>query len=119
MTPGRITLTGIRAHGRHGVLDSERRLGQPFSADVVLEVDMPEHDDLSETVDYTSVARVVRDDIAGEPVNLVETLACRIGDDVLAVDARIRAVEVSVHKPQAPVGVLIDDVVVTCRKEAA
>jgi hypothetical protein len=39
MTYGQITLTGIRAHANHGVLASERELGQPFSVDVSLDVD--------------------------------------------------------------------------------
>ena len=118
MTDGQITLTGIRAHANHGVLASERELGQPFSADVPLDVDMDtDSDDITKAVNAT-VAQEVLNVLAGEPVNLIETLAGRIADTVLAISPRVRHVQVTVHKPHAPVGVALDDVAVTCRKDA-
>ncbi|MDO4412766.1 dihydroneopterin aldolase [Cutibacterium sp.] len=119
MTDGQITLTGIRAHANHGVLASERELGQPFIVDATLDVDMDtDSDDLTEAVNYATVAQQVLNVVAGEPVNLIETLAGRIADTVLAISPRVRCVEITVHKPHAPVGVTLDDVAVTCRKEA-
>ena len=119
MTDGQITLTGIRAHANHGVLASERELGQPFSADVTLDVDMDtDSDDITKAVNYATVAQQVLNVLAGEPVNLIETLAGRIADTVLAIGPRVRHVQVTVHKPHAPVGVALDDVAVTCRKDA-
>jgi dihydroneopterin aldolase len=115
----RIELRGLRAHGHHGVLESERRDGQPFVVDVVLETDTTAAaaaDDLAETVDYAVVGQRVVAIVAGEPVDLIETLAARIADACLD-DARVVAVEVAVHKPDAPVGVPFDDVVVTIRRE--
>ncbi|MSS44961.1 dihydroneopterin aldolase [Cutibacterium sp. WCA-380-WT-3A] len=119
MTDGQITLTGIRAHANHGVLASERELGQTFSVDVSLDVDMDTVcDDLTHAVNYALVAQRVLDVLMGEPVNLIETLAGRIADAVLAISPRISSVQVTVHKPHAPVGVALDDVAVTCRKDA-
>lgn len=114
---GHVRLTGIRAIGRHGVHPGERELGQPFSVDVDLEVLMDTRaDELAGTVDYGKVAQAVAAEIAGEPVNLVETLAGRIADCCLACDERVRSVTVSVHKPHAPVGVVLDDVAVVLRR---
>ena len=116
----RITLTGIRGWARHGVLDHERQLGQRFTVDVVLEVDLAAagvSDDLADTVDYGAVATTVHDRLTGEPHQLVEAVAADVADAVLAHDRRISAVEVTVHKPHAPVTVDLDDVAVTMRRE--
>jgi dihydroneopterin aldolase len=110
-----ITIKGIRATGYHGVFEHERRDGQEFVVDLVLAVDTrkaAKRDDLHRTVDYGTVAQVVVDVIGGEPVNLIETLAQRIADEVLRHD-RVSFVQVTVHKPSAPVPVPFDDIAVT------
>ena len=58
----RIALSGLRAVGYHGVFDFERREGQEFVVDVVLDVDTRVaalSDDLSDTVNYADVADAV------------------------------------------------------------
>lgn len=69
-------------------------------------------DDLALTVHYGIVAEEVVDVVRGEPVDLVETLAQRIADRVLKHDL-VEEVEVTVHKPDAPITVPFDDVTVT------
>lgn len=120
-TTDRIRLSGLSARGYHGVLPHERTEGQIFSVDV--SVDLGERgtavaavtDSLTDAADYSAIARAVVAIIEGEPVNLIETLAGRIGDAVLAFP-RVAAVEVTVHKPQAPLDVAFDDVSVTIRR---
>jgi dihydroneopterin aldolase len=115
----RITLRGLRVHGRHGVLPAEREHGQEFRVDVELEVDTraaATRDDLTETVDYAALADQLAEVVAGEPVNLIETLAARLADVCLA-DERVRAVTVEVHKPHAPVSLRFDDITVRIRRE--
>ena len=111
----RLALRGLRLRGRHGVLPAERELGQMFVVDVVLHLDTAgaaASDDLAVTVDYGALAQALAAVVEGEPVALVETLAQRLADRVLA-EPLVEAVEVSVHKPQAPIPVPFDDVVVT------
>jgi len=113
-----IRLLGVRATGHHGVLDDERRQGQEFAVDVVLHLDCrgaAAGDRLSETVDYGALAVQVAGIVRGEPVALLETLASRIGAACLA-DPRVVAVDVSVHKPSAPIPERFDDVVVALRR---
>ena len=103
----RITLRGLRVRGHHGVLAEERAQGQDFVLDVSLVLDTRSAaatDDLDRTVDYSRLARVLADVVAGEPVALLETLAQRLADACLS-DARVAAVDVTVHKPQAPMPV--------------
>jgi 7,8-dihydroneopterin aldolase/epimerase/oxygenase len=116
----RIELLGLRARGFHGVLEHERRDGQVFVVDVGLDVDTTAaaaSDDLADTVDYGALAEHVAAVVTGEPVDLIETLAQRIAD-VCLQDARVRAVDVAVHKPSAPVTVPVEDVVVRIRRTA-
>lgn len=116
-----VEVRGIRARGRHGVLGPERELGQVFVVDVVLHLDTrpaAASDDLADAVDYGVVARRVHDVVAGEPVDLVETLAQRVADTCLT-DQRVRRVDVAVHKPHAPVTVPFEDVVVRISREAS
>jgi len=113
-----IRLTGLAAHGHHGVYQSERDMGQQFKVDLALQVDVAaaaQGDDYSLTVDYTQLARQVVELIAGPPCYLIETLALKIANQVLS-NSRVKSVEVTVHKPQAPLGVNFDDVAVTWRR---
>jgi dihydroneopterin aldolase len=111
----RISLTGITAFGHHGVYDSERRHGQQFVVDVSCTLDLSAAattDDLGQTIDYGALARAVVADVERDPLNLIEALADRIAVTCLRYDA-VQCVEVTVHKPQAPMPVDVSDVAVT------
>ena len=120
-TPDRIAIRGLTAYAHHGVYAFERRQGQTFRVDAVLEVDIrpaAETDDLEKTVNYAELAKELYDTLSGEPVDLLETLAQRLADVCLAHEL-VDAVEITVHKPEADLGVPFDDVVVTIRRERA
>lgn len=114
----RILLQGVAARGFHGVLDFEKHEGQTFVVDVTLELDLSEagrSDDLSTTVSYAEVADDVVRRITGPGLDLIERLAEVIAADALRHD-RVDAVEVVVHKPEAPVGQPFTDVQVQVRR---
>ena len=114
----RVTLTGLRVRGRHGVLAHERRDGQDFLVDVALTLDLRPagaSDRLADTVDYGGLADRLAQVVAGEPLDLIESLAERLAQVCLA-DRRVDAVEVTVHKPGAPIAVAFSDVSVTVRR---
>src|SRR5262252_932563 len=115
----RIELRGLRVFARHDVLDSERVSGQEFVIDTVLWLDTGPaagSDDLSKTVDYGALAnRLVR--LAEEPpVRLIETLAGRLAAGCLS-EPLVAEVEITVHKPHAPIAHPFDDVAVIIRRE--
>lgn len=111
-----IRVRGIRALGRHGVLPEERERGQLFIADVAVAVAPASDDDLATTVDYAEIAQRAREILAGDPHDLIETVAQRIAEACLSLP-RVTAVEVEVHKPHAPVGVAVEDVSVHVLRE--
>lgn len=103
----------MTATGYHGVFPEERREGQPFVVDVVLELDLDtESDRLDDTVSYADVADEIEAVITGEPFNLIETVAGRIADRCLA-HGKVVGVTVTVHKPRAPLTQTFADVSVT------
>ena len=115
----RIRLTGVRAIGYHGVLPEERRDGQEFVADVVLHLDTREAaatDRLDRTVDYGGLATGVAQILAGDPVDLIETVAERIAALALSEPA-VFGVDVVVHKPGAPITVPFGDVTVEVHRD--
>ena len=116
----RIRLTGLRVRGYHGVFDHERRDGQDFLIDCVLHVDIANAaagDDLTKTVDYGDLAQRMAAVVAGEPVNLIETLANRLVHVALSYEL-VSEAEVTVHKPSAPIPLTFGDVAVTVRRSA-
>ena len=116
-----IAIRGVTAHARHGVYDWEREQGQTFGVDALLELDTAPAaagDDLEKTVDYARVAQQLHAVLTGEPVALLETLAQRLADVCLA-SPLVDAVEITVHKPEAQLGVPFDDVTVRIRRSRA
>ncbi|MFC5907029.1 dihydroneopterin aldolase [Streptacidiphilus monticola] len=111
----RVAVRGLRARGHHGVYPREREQGQTFVVDVVLGIDTrpaANGDDLEKTAHYGVISEEVVAIVTGEPVDLIETLAQRIADQCLTHEA-VQEVEVTVHKPDAPIPVPFDDVTIT------
>jgi dihydroneopterin aldolase len=115
MTEDRISLTGLRVRGFHGVLPAERDNGQDFVVDVVLHLDLGRaaaSDDLRDTVHYGELAERLAGVVGGEAVQLIETLAERLAQLCLSYEL-VQQAKVTVHKPSAPIPLEFADVAVT------
>jgi dihydroneopterin aldolase len=114
----RIELRGLTVHGRHGVFDHERANGQDFVVDITVWIDLAgaaASDDLADTYDYAALAQLAADVVAGPPRKLIEAVGGEIADRVMD-DERVHAVEVVVHKPNAPIPQRFADVAVVIRR---
>ena len=114
----RIELRGLTVRGHHGVYEHEQRDGQDFVVDITVWIDLATAaatDDLADTFDYGVLAQQAADVVAGPPRKLIETVAGDIAERVMA-DARVHAVEVTVHKPSAPIPLQFSDVAVVARR---
>lgn len=111
-----IKLTSVTAIGYHGVFEHEKRDGQPFITDAVLHLDVSAAaatDDLKLTANYGAVAETIVAMVTGEAFDLIETLSVRMVEKILADFPAVQAVEVTVHKPKAPIQVPFGDVSIT------
>ncbi|MCR5758287.1 MAG: dihydroneopterin aldolase [Selenomonas sp.] len=108
----KIKLTGLNFYGYHGVLPEERQMGQEFSVDVTMYLDLQDAgqtDKLAATVNYADVYRVVKKIVEGEPRNLIESVGEDVAQTILQKFLLVAKVRVTVHKPHAPLpGVFTD-----------
>lgn len=112
----RIELTGLECYGYHGVFDHEKRDGQKFLVDITCWLSFSPNDDLAETINYAELADLAAGFVEGEPYDLIETIASRIADAAMQSYEQLFAVEVTVHKPQAPIERNFGDVAVVARR---
>ncbi len=113
-----LAVRGIEVHAHHGVLDFERRDGQVFLIDLLLGLDTSAaaaSDDLARTVDYGALVDEVVAAVEKDPVDLIETLAQRVADVCLG-HQQVETVEVTVHKPHAPIAATFSDVALTINR---
>lgn len=95
----------MQFYGYHGVFPEENKLGQRFTVDLELGMDLhpaAASDDLNKTVDYQAVYNTVRNIVEGEPVKLVETLAERVVARLFATFP-IEDIRIRVTKPDPPI----------------
>ena len=103
---GRIALEGLEFHAFHGVYPHERESGNWFEVDIALETDFSkaaQQDDLSGTVNYEVLFRMVKDEME-QPSKLLETVAGKIVDDVLRDFPDVLWVEFKISKLNPPIG---------------
>jgi dihydroneopterin aldolase len=114
-----IRILGIHSFGYHGILEEEQKNGQDFYVDVIMQLDLmnaSRSDALTDTIDYGAVCELVISKIAGPSLSLIEKLAGQIGDLLLAKYPLLKTVNVTVHKPQAPVNAEFLDIAVTIER---
>ena len=99
MTTSRLFLTGITASGRHGANPGEKDRPQDFVVDLDVEVDVSS-DDIAATADYRKLVQAARDVVAGESLDLLESLAAEVARAVASLPRVVRATAI-VHKPAA------------------
>nr|CAD1834527.1 unnamed protein product [Ananas comosus var. bracteatus] len=107
----KLILRGLQFHGFHGVKPEEKKFGQKFVVDVDAWLDLStagKTDDLSDTVSYTDIYRIVREVVEGPSQNLLESVAHLIANTTLLKFPQISAVRVKVGKPHVAVHGVID-----------
>jgi dihydroneopterin aldolase len=111
-----VFISGLALHAYHGVMQHEAKVGQTFTLDLKLEIDLSEasrSDKLSHTVSYDQVVGVASHAFCGNRYRLVEAAAGAVAQAVLNRFAEVASVRVTVHKPHAPIAATFADVGVT------
>ena len=105
----KILIKGLSFFAKHGVFAEEKKSGQNFFVDLELTLNEIGTDSLSETADYGEVARRVKEFAENGSLDLIESVADGIAKTVLTEFRAVRAVKVTVHKPEAPMPVEVED----------
>jgi 7,8-dihydroneopterin aldolase/epimerase/oxygenase len=114
-----VFVKGLVLHAYHGVMQHEAKVGQTFTLDLALVIDLAEasrSDKLKHTVSYDMVVQTASEAFCARRYRLVEAAAGAVADAVLERFAQVRAVAVTVHKPHAPIAATFDDVGVTIER---
>lgn len=114
----RIDLIGIEVFAKHGVYDHEQERAQVFKVDVTLFTDLSAaatSDDLADTIDYSALAIEIREVVGAESNRLIETVAARVADTVMS-HPQVSRSQVTIHKPNASMDLVFEDVSVTIER---
>jgi dihydroneopterin aldolase len=109
----RIFIKGLTLHAYHGVMPHEAKVGQSFSIDMLLDIDLStaaRSDKVADTVSYDKVVDCAKTAFSAQRFRLIEAAAGSVADAVLAEFPRVLSIEVTIHKPHAPIAAIFSDV---------
>ena len=115
----KIFVNGLVLHAYHGVMAHEAKVGQPFTLDLVLDIDLAEasrSDMLKATVSYEALVKTASEAFCAHRYRLVEAAAGAVADAVLERYTQVRGIRITVRKPHAPIAATFDDVGVTIER---
>ncbi|MFK7899609.1 MAG: dihydroneopterin aldolase [Cyclobacteriaceae bacterium] len=116
---GFIRLEELEFFAYHGFYDEEQKVGNKYSADITVEVDLKaarNSDKLNDTVNYEDLYQVAKEEMA-TPSRLLEHIAERIIDKVHIQYPEIKMCEVSISKYNPPVGGICKRAKVTLKED--
>lgn len=111
-----IFIIGLSLHAYHGVMPYEGKVGQTFTIDMVLDIDLTaaaRSDKVADTVSYDKVVECATAAFSKQKFRLIEAAAGRVADAVLTAFPTVQSITVTIHKPHAPIAATFDDVGVT------
>ncbi len=101
-----IIIKNLKIFAYHGVHDFEKKDGQDFFVDAVLDLtEMPgfETDEINQVISYSAVVRVIKKVMTGKSYNLIEKAAVEIISEIFSSFSEVKSVDITVKKPHAPI----------------
>lgn len=108
-----IRIDNLEVYAHHGVFPEEKEKGQPFFVNLVLYTDTRkagQRDDLTLSTHYGEVCHLVTEWMQQHTCDLIETVAENLAAEVLGCFPLVRALDVEIRKPQAPIGLPFESV---------
>ncbi len=114
-----VTIKGLKVRAKHGVFPSEKQNAQPFLIDITYKYGgkAAESDNFSNAVDYAAVCALAQKICGENTFDLIEKLAREIALGICENFPAVSEAEVTVHKPEAPVGMEFSDIFTTQKVE--
>jgi len=113
-----IKLTNIVLYAHHGYYEAERELGQRFEIDIEVDCNLrqaADSDDLHQTINYQDIYALVKDTFENNKFKLLETVAVRIANQILASFA-VSSVLIRVRKPHVPLKGFLDHIEIEIKR---
>ena len=101
-----IIVKNLKIFAYHGVHDFEKKDGQDFFVDAVLDLtEMPgfETDEINQVISYSAVVRVIKKVMTEKSYNLIEKAAVEIISEIFSSFSEVKSVDITVKKPHAPI----------------
>ncbi|NWG26062.1 MAG: dihydroneopterin aldolase [Pseudorhodoplanes sp.] len=109
----RIFIKALALHAFHGVMPHEGKVGQTFTLDIELDVDLSaasQSDKLADTIGYDEAVEVASKAFRAKRFRLVEAAAGAVADALLKGFPKVQSCRITIHKPHAPIAATFDDV---------
>lgn len=116
----RIEVKGIVIYAKHGMLDAEKMLGQQFIVDCLMKLDVSAcNEQIDKTVHYGEVTMDIVKFMTENRFDLLETVANKLSQYILLKYNLLKEVEITIHKPSAPIPAIFEDVKLTVKRKRA
>jgi dihydroneopterin aldolase len=116
---GIIQVNNIRLFSNHGCLEEEAKIGSEYRVDIEIKANLKKSaqtDELSDTVDYVHLNRIVKEEMAIRS-KLLEQVAQRILNRFFKELKMLRKAKVAVSKINPPIGGNVEEVVIVLTKK--
>lgn len=108
-----IRIDNLKVFANHGVYKEEQENGQDFFINAVLYTDTRKAgvtDDLEESTNYGEVCHFINRFVSENVYKLIETVAENLAREILKRFPLVKALDLEVRKPEAPIGLPFESV---------
>ena len=118
-----IQVKGVNVYGTHGVYDQEKKNGQNFRIDLIIELrenilnfENYKSESFDNTINYENLVKEVINVSDNNSFDLIETFAYEILNS-LRKYKNISKATVTIHKPNSPLKEIVEGISVTASEE--
>ena len=116
----KIKIQNLEVFGKHGVFQEENTLGQKFLLNAVLYTDVRQagmSDELADSIHYGEICHYMTDFMRNHTFKLIESAAEHLAEALLLDTKHLKAIDLEIKKPWAPIGLPIETVSVEIHRE--
>ena len=101
-----LIIKGLEVFAYHGVHDFEKKEGQIFIIDIILDIPQLqgfETDEIDDVINYSQVIKVIKNSFSGQKYNLIEKTAYTVLESLFKTFKQINSADITIKKPNAPI----------------
>ena len=113
----KVQLHDLEFFAFHGLYEEERIIGNKFIVNLEVVIDeFSEFKSISDTINYVSLFEIITKKMK-RPVDLLETLATQIIEEIRLIDDKISSVSISIKKINPPIKGIRGNVGISIQKK--